>query len=125
MYGIRNATTVSLLYPDSLAVPQSLTQYLGVTNAATDKTVRQSLLDEFPGLKIKESTTANTLDVAGTGPRIFAFASTRMASRFGVPRELEMLAPQQVGTAFESIGRQNLAGAILPQPLAMGHMDGC
>ena len=125
MYGIRAATGVSLLYPDSIAIPQSLTQFLGVTNAATDKTVRQAVMDEYPGIKIHESSQADLLDVALAGPRIFAFNSSRMVSRFGEPRQLEMLAPQQVGAAFETIGRQNLAGAILPQPLAMGHMDGC
>jgi hypothetical protein len=125
MYGIRNATGVTMLYPDSIAIPSSLYQYLGVLRANTVGTVRDSMLAEWPGLKIYESNIANLLDAAGTGPRLFAFASTNMASRFGMPRELEMLAPQQVGTTFESIGRQNCAGAILPQPLAMGHMDGC
>jgi len=124
MYGIRNATNVSLLYPDSIAIPSSVIQYLGVRRANTDITVRQSLQEEYPGIKIHESHLADTLDAAGTGPRLFAFSSDRMVSRFGEPRQLEMLAPQQVGTAFESIGRQNLAGAILPQPMAMGHMDG-
>jgi hypothetical protein len=125
MYGIRTATNVSLLYPDSIVIPASLTQYLGVRRANTDLSVRAALLQEYPGLRIFESNIADTLDVAGTGPRILAYASTRMASRFGEPRTLEMLPAQQVGASFESIGRQNLAGAILPQPLAFGHMDGC
>ena len=125
MYGIRTATNVSLLYPDTLVIPSSLTQYLGVRRANTDLSVRAALAQEYPGLRIFESLKADTLDAAGTGPRILAFASTRMASRFGEPRPLEMLPAEVRGAGFESIGRQNLAGAILPQPLAFGHMDGC
>jgi hypothetical protein len=125
MFGIRMATDVSLLYPDTLVVPSSLMQYLGVRRTNTDLSVRAAIQQEYPGIRIFESHLADTLDAAGTGPRILACASNRMASRFGEPRQLEMLAPQQMGAAFESIGRQNLAGAILPQPLAFGHTDGC
>lgn len=124
MYGIRNATNVSLLYPDTLVVPNNRIQYLGVRRTNTDITVRQALQEEYPGIRIFESSLANTLDAAGTGPRLLAFASDRAATRFGEPRFLEMMPPQQMGTAFESIGRQNIAGAFLPQPLSLGHMDG-
>lgn len=125
LYGIMTATNVEMLQADTLVVPASLWQYMGVRRTNTDLSVMEALKQEYPGLKIVKSVLANLLDATLTGPRLLAFASTRMACRFGEPRPLETLPAQQVGAAFESIGRQNLCGAILPQPIAFGHMDGC
>ena len=125
MYGIRTATNVSLLYPNFAVIPSSLTQYLGVRRANTDLTVREAIMNEFPGISIYESNLADTLDAAGTGPRLLAGSNLRQVSRFGEPRPLEPLPAQMKDATFETLARQNLAGAILPQPLAFGHMDGC
>ncbi len=112
--------------PNRVVIPSELWQYLGERNTSTDRTVRELLQEEFPGLTlVRGSSRTNTLDAAGTGPRIMGFNRNTELLALVVARALQLEAPERRGFAYRVQGRMKLGGASIHHPLTAGYMDGC
>ena len=112
--------------PNRLIIPSSLWQYLGARNVNTDRTVRDLLLAEWPGLSIiMGSSRTDLYDVAGTGPRIMGFYFDSNLIAVVEARRLTLEPAEKRGFNYQVIGRMRMGGCSCHHPLTAGYMDGC
>jgi len=111
--------------PNVLIIPASLTRYLTVRRAETDKNVRTMIQEDYPGIRILECNRADLYDAAGTGPRIMAYFSNPLHLAVLVARSFTLEPPEKHGFTYRLAGRQKLGGGAFHVPLTAGYMDGC
>ena len=111
--------------PNRLVVPPSRWLYMSTRRPNTDLNVIQALQADYPGLQIVEgSSRTDSLDAAGTGPRMLAFTYDPDMLRIAEPRRFTLEPPEKRGFTYRIAGRQKLGGALIAMPLTVGYMDG-
>ena len=111
--------------PNRLLIPASLWTYMTLRRTNTDLNIMQALMNDYPGLQIMEISKADLYDAAGTGPRIMAFSYNPDLLKVAEPMRFSLEPPEKHGFNYRVVGRQKLAGAVIPVPLSAGYMDGC